>query len=88
LLRNAANEHAVFSSKAVGEPPLFLGAATFYAIKDAIGAARIEHGADASDANVFRLDSPATAERIRVACEDKISRTFPPLEGARWNTLA
>ena len=95
LLRNAANKRAVYSSKAVGEPPLFLGAAVFYAIKDAIAASRKEHMAAASQddgdgaaTSVFRLDSPATAERIRLACGDKIAQAFPPLAGARWNTLA
>ena len=36
LLRGAPNPRAVFSSKAVGEPPLFLAASAFFAIKDAI----------------------------------------------------
>ena len=33
LLRGASNPRAVYSSKAVGEPPLFLAASVFYAIK-------------------------------------------------------
>lgn len=40
LLRNAPNERAVMSSKAVGEPPFFLGAVAFFAIKDAVTYAR------------------------------------------------
>lgn len=36
LLRGAPNPRAVFSSKAVGEPPLFLAASAFFAIKNAI----------------------------------------------------
>lgn len=67
LLRGAANPRAVFSSKAVGEPPLFLAASVFWAIKDAIRAARVASGASA----IFQLDSPATAERIRLACDDR-----------------
>uniref|UniRef100_A0A8C2DY70 Xanthine dehydrogenase n=1 Tax=Cyprinus carpio TaxID=7962 RepID=A0A8C2DY70_CYPCA len=70
LLRDAPNEKAIFSSKAVGEPPLFLAASVFYAIKDAITVARAESGLTGP----FRLDSPATPERIRNACEDKFTK--------------
>ncbi|XP_036419585.1 xanthine dehydrogenase/oxidase isoform X2 [Colossoma macropomum] len=76
LLRDAPNEKAIFSSKAVGEPPLFLAASVFYAIKDAITAARAESGLSGP----FRLDSPATPERIRNACEDKFTKLCPPPE--------
>lgn len=51
----------------MGEPPLFLAASVFYAIKDAISAARAESGISGP----FRLDSPASAERIRNACGDQ-----------------
>uniref|UniRef100_A0A8B9ZKX6 Xanthine dehydrogenase n=1 Tax=Anas platyrhynchos TaxID=8839 RepID=A0A8B9ZKX6_ANAPL len=64
LLRDCPNSKAVYSSKAVGEPPLFLSASVFYAIKDAIYSARKESGLT----EPFRLDSPATPERIRNAC--------------------
>ena len=40
LLRGASNPRAVFSSKAVGEPPLFLAASVFFAVKSAIREAR------------------------------------------------
>ncbi|KAB5562555.1 hypothetical protein PHYPO_G00019190 [Pangasianodon hypophthalmus] len=76
LLRDAPNEKAIFSSKAVGEPPLFLAASVFYAIKDAITAARAESGLTGP----FRLDSPATPERIRNACEDRFTKLCPPSE--------
>ena len=33
MLRGASNPRAVYSSKAVGEPPLFLAASVFWAIK-------------------------------------------------------
>jgi hypothetical protein len=33
LLRGAPNPRAVFSSKAVGEPPLFLASSVFFAVK-------------------------------------------------------
>ncbi|XP_041638282.1 xanthine dehydrogenase/oxidase-like [Cheilinus undulatus] len=76
LLRDAPNEKAVFASKAVGEPPLFLAASVFYAIKDAISAARAESGLTGP----FRLDSPASAERIRNACSDRFTKLCPPAE--------
>ena len=85
LLRNAPNERAVYSSKAVGEPPLFLGSCVYFAIKDAIAASRREFGnADP----IFRLDSPATCERIRMACGDAIAQAFPPQKGDRWSVQA
>ncbi|XP_073318733.1 xanthine dehydrogenase/oxidase isoform X2 [Pagrus major] len=76
LLRDAPNEKAIFASKAVGEPPLFLAASVFYAIKDAISAARAESGISGP----FRLDSPASAERIRNACCDQFTKLCPPAE--------
>ena len=42
LLRGTSNPRAVYSSKAVGEPPLFLASSVFFAIKNAIEAARKE----------------------------------------------
>ncbi|XP_029282570.1 xanthine dehydrogenase/oxidase isoform X2 [Cottoperca gobio] len=76
LLRDAPNDKAIFASKAVGEPPLFLAASVFYAIKDAISAARVESGISGP----FRLDSPASGERIRNACSDRFTKLCPPAE--------
>uniref|UniRef100_A0A3Q3BGF0 Xanthine dehydrogenase/oxidase n=1 Tax=Kryptolebias marmoratus TaxID=37003 RepID=A0A3Q3BGF0_KRYMA len=73
LLRDAPNDKAIFASKAVGEPPLFLAASIFYAIKDAISAAREESGLTGP----FRLDSPASTERIRNACSDRFTKLVP-----------
>ena len=56
--------------KAVGEPPLFLAASVFFAIKDAISAARAEVNLDSA----FRLDCPATAESIRMNCQDQFTQ--------------
>ena len=42
LLSESPNDKAIHSSKAVGEPPFFLGASVFWAIKDAIRSARYE----------------------------------------------
>ncbi|XP_013399614.1 xanthine dehydrogenase/oxidase-like [Lingula anatina] len=76
FLKGASNPRAIYSSKGVGEPPLMLAASVFYAIKDAISSAR----ADAGKSRTFRLDSPATSERIRMACEDQFTKQFPPSE--------
>ncbi|CAI5525077.1 unnamed protein product [Closterium sp. Naga37s-1] len=72
LLADSPNPHAVLSSKAVGEPPFFLGSSIMWAIKDAIYAAR----KDAGHTGFFRLDSPATPERIRLACADQLTEPF------------
>lgn len=71
LLTGSSNPRAVYSSKAVGEPPLFLASSVFFAIKEAISAARSEGNLDP---NVF-LESPATAARIRMACQDAITES-------------
>ena len=71
LMSGVDNKVAVHSSKAVGEPPFFLGAATFFAIRDAIAAARKEH----ATGDYFNLLSPATTERIRMACGDEIAKS-------------
>ncbi|XP_068009824.1 xanthine dehydrogenase/oxidase isoform X3 [Melanerpes formicivorus] len=76
LLRDCPNSKAVYSSKAVGEPPLFLSASVFYAIKDAIYAARQDSGVT----EPFRMDSPATPERIRNACVDIFTKMCPSAE--------
>ena len=55
--------------QAVGEPPLFLAASVLFAIKDAITAARKESGVS----GYYRMDSPATCERIRMACVDQFT---------------
>lgn len=59
----------------MGEPPLFLAASIFFAIKDAISAARAESGLSGP----FRLDSPASAERIRNACADQFTKLVQDL---------
>ncbi|XP_015122613.1 xanthine dehydrogenase [Diachasma alloeum] len=84
LLRDAPNPRAIYSSKAVGEPPLFLAASVFFAIKNAIQDAR--RGAKASD--IFRLDSPATSARIRTACVDEFVTRFPDVDVDKaWNKV-
>ncbi|XP_064383993.1 xanthine dehydrogenase/oxidase-like isoform X2 [Halichondria panicea] len=70
LLDRTPNPRAIFSSKAVGEPPLFLAASVLFALREAITAARAESGVS----GYYRLDSPATCERIRMACQDKFTQ--------------
>ncbi|XP_064622319.1 xanthine dehydrogenase/oxidase-like [Lineus longissimus] len=66
LLKEAGNQskHAVYSSKAIGEPPLLLASSVFCAAKEAISAARVQNGLSRE----FRLDGPASAESIRINC--------------------
>ena len=49
----------------MGEPPLYLGASVFFAIKEAIRDYRKGRGLGSK----FRLDAPATAERILLSCQ-------------------
>lgn len=56
--------------QAVGEPPLFLAASVFFAIKEAIVSARKDRGEE----GIFLMDSPATCERIRLACSDQFTK--------------
>ncbi|XP_020224750.1 xanthine dehydrogenase 1 [Cajanus cajan] len=72
LLKGHPNVKAIHSSKAVGEPPFFLASAVLFAIKDAIIAARAEMGCN----DWFPLDTPATPERIRMACLDELSSSL------------
>jgi xanthine dehydrogenase/oxidase len=65
---NWENLRTIQRSRGVGEPPLFMGSAVFFAIRDALKAARKEFGEE----NVLRLYSPATVERIRTSCADPI----------------
>ncbi|TYZ51144.1 hypothetical protein PybrP1_006502 [[Pythium] brassicae (nom. inval.)] len=79
LESNQKNRFAVHSSKAVGEPPLFLGASAYFAVKDAIYAARRDAGL--GDAH-FELRSPVTPERARMACGDALLRKVFEARGA------
>ncbi|KAH7068533.1 Molybdopterin-binding domain of aldehyde dehydrogenase-domain-containing protein [Paraphoma chrysanthemicola] len=65
---------SVQSSKGIGEPPLFLGSTVFFALREAIRAARDMHGKENSgaDGKMWNMDSPATAERLRLAVGDDL----------------
>ncbi|KAF1812503.1 xanthine dehydrogenase [Eremomyces bilateralis CBS 781.70] len=62
------NLRTIQRSRGVGEPPLFMGSAVFFAIREALTAARKQFGEE----EVLSLRSPATVERIRVSCADPI----------------
>ena len=62
LFANQNNKPTPFRSKATGEPPLMLALSSFFALRDAVGAAGGHRG-------VVSLDAPATPERILLACE-------------------
>ncbi|KAL8873965.1 MAG: hypothetical protein Q9174_000652 [Haloplaca sp. 1 TL-2023] len=62
------NLRTIQRSRGVGEPPLFMGSAVFFAIRDALKAGRKQWGEE----KVLSLQSPATVERIRVSCADPI----------------
>lgn len=70
LLEDVDNPYAVHSSKAIGEPPFFLGATVYYAIKDAVRSAR---KASQGEDKYFEMRMPATSERIRLYANDEIS---------------
>lgn len=73
LVKDSVNPKAIHSSRAIGEPPLFLGATAYCAAKEAIMSAR----ADAGKAHEhFTVDLPLTAERIRLACGDHLVEPF------------
>ncbi|PMD30262.1 xanthine dehydrogenase-like protein [Hyaloscypha variabilis F] len=61
---------SVQSSKGVGEPPLFLGASVFFALRMAVLSARMDNGVE----EPLVLDSPATPERLRLSVGDEILR--------------
>ncbi|XP_043934178.1 aldehyde oxidase 3-like [Protopterus annectens] len=86
LLSGSKNPKALYSSKGLGEPVLFLGCSVFYAIMDAIAAARKDSGITGH----FTLYSPATCERIRMACVDQFTQQIPrdkPDSYVPWSVL-
>ncbi|RVX70089.1 hypothetical protein B0A52_06261 [Exophiala mesophila] len=72
---------SIQSSKGIGEPPLFFGATVLFALRDALVSARKDNGVTEH----LILDSPATAERLRLAVGDDILKmgTVHPKEGEK-----
>jgi len=75
------NLRTIQRSRGVGEPPLFMGSSVFFAIRDALKAARKQWGEE----GLLSLQSPATVERIRVSCADPIVKRakVEPREGEK-----
>lgn len=76
LLGDAPNPRAIHSSKAVGEPPYFTSASVFFATRNAIAAARQQFLPKEEAEKFFFVDSPLTAERIRMAVGDPIATEY------------
>lgn len=62
--------HAVLSSKATGEPPYQLAASAYFAVKDAIYAARAAGGLN----GYVSLNTPITTDQIQLACGISINQ--------------
>jgi xanthine dehydrogenase/oxidase len=79
---------SIQSSKGVGEPPLFMGATVLFALREALKSARRGNGIKEE----LVLDSPATAERLRLAVGDELLKrgTVERREGEEnfWVTVA
>lgn len=73
FLPPSQNSNTLYSSKGLGESGMFLGCSVFFAIHDAINAARQERGLSGP----LKLNSPLTPEKIRMACEDKFTEMIP-----------
>ncbi|KAI1451744.1 xanthine dehydrogenase [Annulohypoxylon moriforme] len=59
---------SIQSSKGVGEPPLFLGSTVFFALREAVKAARQMNGVK----EPLVLNAPATPEKLRLAIGDEL----------------
>jgi len=73
---------SIQSSKGIGEPPVFMGASVLFALREALKSARRDNGVE----EPLLLDSPATAERLRLLVGDGILEKFGrvrPAEGER-----
>ncbi|KAF3824243.1 hypothetical protein GH733_008528 [Mirounga leonina] len=70
LLPPSQSSNTLYSSKGLGESGIFLGCSVFFAIHDAVNAARQERGLFGP----LKLNSPLTPEKIRLACEDKFTK--------------
>lgn len=62
--------HGSLVLQGIGEPSVFLASAVFFAIKDAVAAARSESGL----VGLFTFNSPATPERVCLACSSLFTK--------------
>lgn len=72
---------SVQSSKGIGEPPVFLGSSCLFALRDALKSARKDNGVE----EPLVLNSPATAERLRLLVGDDLVKRgwVEPEEGEK-----
>lgn len=70
---------SIQSSKGTGEPPLFLGCTVFFALREAVRAARKMNGVT----EPLVLNAPGTPEKLRLAVGDDLVRraAVVPKEG-------
>ncbi|RPA93263.1 hypothetical protein L873DRAFT_1847312 [Choiromyces venosus 120613-1] len=61
-----AKLRSIQSSKGIGEPPLFLGASVLFALREVVKAVRESVAVEKEGLEVLQLDSPATAQRMRL----------------------
>nr|XP_023477758.1 aldehyde oxidase-like isoform X5 [Equus caballus] len=73
LLPSSQTPLTIYSSKGLGESGMFLGSSVFFAIADAVATARRERDI----AEDFTVRSPATPERVRMACADRFTEMIP-----------
>ena len=64
LLKGEERQHLLYSSKGIGEPPFFNGVSVYFAIKEAVRAAR----RDAGLVGKFTLEQPTVPENVLEAC--------------------
>ncbi|XP_021573473.1 aldehyde oxidase 2 [Carlito syrichta] len=69
LLPSSQNPLSIYSSKGLGESGMFLGSSVFFAIADAVASVHRERDTGED----FTVHSPATPERVRMACADRFT---------------
>ncbi|KAI8318165.1 xanthine dehydrogenase, partial [Martensiomyces pterosporus] len=79
ILEGVEYKHSagVHSARAIGEPPLFLGASVFFALREAVKAATAQA---TGDGDIIHMDIPATCETLRMACKDNITHIADMIE--------
>lgn len=72
---------SIQSSKGIGEPPVFMGSSVLFALREAVKSARDDNGVT----EPLVLDSPATAENLRLLIGDDLLKmgTVTPSEGEK-----
>ncbi|XP_060113025.1 aldehyde oxidase 2-like [Heteronotia binoei] len=84
LLPNTRNPIAIYSSKDMGEAGVFMASSIFFAIKDAVDAARKQRGMN----EFFVHEGPLNIARIRMACADPFTEMIPKDEPGTYKPWA